>query len=64
MGETRSYSYEMIEKAVNLVISGAKLIGTNPDVTGPIENGIAPATKALISPIELATGKPVSYTHL
>ena len=57
MGESRSYSYERIEKAVNLVLQGAKLIGTNPDLTGPIEDGIAPATKALISPIELATGK-------
>ncbi len=57
IGESKSYSYERIEHAVNLVITGAKLIGTNPDVTGPIENGIAPATKALISPIELATGK-------
>ena len=57
MGESRSYSYERIEKAVNLVINGAKLIGTNPDTTGPIENGIAPATKSLISPIELSTGK-------
>ncbi len=57
MGESRTYSYEKIEHAVNLVIRGAKLVGTNPDLTGPIENGIAPATKALISPIELATGK-------
>ena len=57
MGESRSYSYERIEKAVNLVLNGAKLIGTNPDLTGPIEDGIAPATKALISPIEIATGK-------
>jgi len=57
IGESRSYSYEKIEHAVNLVIKGAKLIGTNPDVTGPIENGIAPATKALIAPIELATGR-------
>ncbi len=57
MGESRSYSYERIEHAVNLVIKGAKLVGTNPDTTGPVENGIAPATKALISPIELATGK-------
>ncbi|MFA6703154.1 MAG: HAD-IIA family hydrolase, partial [Dysgonamonadaceae bacterium] len=61
MGEARSYSYEMIEKAVNLVIRGAKLVGTNPDVTGPIENGIAPATKALISPIELASGKQAYF---
>jgi NagD protein len=57
MGESRTYSYEKIEQAVNLVLKGAKLIGTNPDLTGPIENGIAPATKSLIAPIELATGR-------
>jgi NagD protein len=57
MGESKTYSYEKIELAVNLVIRGAKLIGANPDLTGPIENGIAPATKALIAPIELATGR-------
>lgn len=61
MGEARSYSYEQIEIAVNLVNKGAKLIGTNPDVSGPIENGIAPATKALIAPIELATGKQAYF---
>lgn len=61
MGEARSYGYEQIEKAVNLVRNGAKLIGTNPDISGPIENGIAPATKALISPIELATGKQAYF---
>lgn len=61
MGESRSYSYERIEKAVNLVLKGAKLIGTNPDTTGPIEHGIAPATKALIAPIEIATGKSAYF---
>ncbi len=61
VGETRAYSYERIEHAVNLVIKGAKLIGTNPDISGPIENGIAPATKALISPIEIAAGKKAYY---
>ncbi len=57
MGETRTYSYEKIEHAVNLVLKGAKLVGANPDLTGNIENGIAPATKALIAPIELSTGR-------
>ncbi len=57
LGETHAYSYEKIERAVKLVLNGAKLIGTNPDLTGPIEGGIAPACKALISPIELATGR-------
>ncbi len=61
MGEARSYSYELIERAVNLVNNGARLIGTNPDISGPIENGIAPATKALISPIELVTGKQAYF---
>ena len=38
------------------MVSGAKLIGANSDVSGPIENGIAPACRALIAPIEMATG--------
>ena len=61
VGETSSYSYNKIEKAVHLVLKGAKLIGTNPDLTGPTEKGIAPATKALIAPIELATGKKAYF---
>ena len=56
VGETRTYSYEKIEAAVRLVCKGARLIGTNPDLTGPTEKGIVPATGALIAPIELATG--------
>lgn len=56
VGETRTYSYEKIETAVRLVRQGARLIGTNPDMTGPTERGIVPATGALIAPIELATG--------
>ena len=61
VGETRTYNYEKIEHAIRLVIKGAKLIGTNPDLTGPTESGIAPATRALISPIELSTGKQAYY---
>jgi NagD protein len=61
VGDTRSYSFEKIEQAVNLVLKGARLVGTNPDLTGPVEGGIIPATKALISPIELSTGKSAYY---
>lgn len=61
VGETRSYNYERIERAINLVLRGAKLIGTNPDLTGPIENGIAPATGSLIAPIELSTGSKAYF---
>ncbi len=61
LGETRTYNFEKIEKAINLVRNGAKLIGTNPDTTGPTEKGIMPATGALISPIEIATGKKAYF---
>ncbi len=61
VGETRTYSFEKIEKAIELVLKGAKLIGANPDITGPTEKGIMPATGALISPIEIATGKKAYF---
>lgn len=61
VGETRTYSYEKIEHAVVLVRAGALLIGTNPDLTGPTERGIVPATGALVKPIELATGKTAYF---
>ena len=47
--------------AVNLVLGGAKLIGANSDVSGNIENGIAPACRALIAPVEMATGKQAYF---
>ena len=61
VGEGRSYSLDTLTKAANLVLGGAKLIGANSDLTGPIESGIAPACRALIAPIELATGKEAYF---
>jgi len=61
VGETRSYSYEKIETAIQLVLGGARLVGTNPDLTGPTEKGIAPACRALAAPIELATGRQAYF---
>ncbi len=61
VGETTSYSFENISRAVRYIQNGAKLIGTNPDMTGPSENGIIPACRALVSPIELTTGKSAYY---
>ena len=60
-GETRSLNYERIEIAVKLVQNGAKLIGTNSDLTCPTERGIIPACRALVSPIELTTGKSAYF---
>ena len=61
VGETRSYNFEKLEKAIELVRRGAKLIGTNPDTTGPTERGIMPATGSLVAPIEIATGKKAYF---
>ena len=51
VGEGKAYSLDTLTKATNLVMRGAKLIGANSDVSGPIENGIAPACGAIVSPV-------------
>lgn len=61
VGDTHGYNFEKVELAVNLVLRGAKLIGTNSDISGPVEVGITPSTKALIAPIEIAAGKKAYF---
>lgn len=61
VGESRTYNFEQIELAVHLVLNGAKLIGTNSDLTGPSEKGIAPACRALVAPIEMATDRKAYF---
>lgn len=55
LGETRSYHFENITKAVRLIAGGARFIATNPDTSGPTEQGIAPACGAMAALIEVAT---------
>lgn len=61
VGETYNYNYETICQAVHHVQNGAKLVGTNTDLTGPSERGIIPACRALVAPIEMATGKQAYF---
>ena len=61
IGEGNTYNYENILRAVRLVSKGAKLIGTNSDLTGPSEDGIIPACRAMIAPIEMATGQSAYF---
>ena len=61
VGETRTYCFEKIEKAIALVNAGAKLIGTNPDTVGVTARGIMPATGSLVAPIEIATGQKAYF---
>jgi NagD protein len=57
LGDTPSYDYAKIVRAVTLIMGGARFIATNPDVSGPQEEGIHPACGALAAPIERATGE-------
>ena len=56
LGETRTYSFESITRAIRLVERGARFIATNPDVTGPSPEGPLPATGAVAAMITKATG--------
>lgn len=57
VGEGRTMTFEMIEKAVRLVADGARLIATNLDPNCPTEAGIRPGCGAIAAMIESATGK-------
>ena len=61
IGESYSYNYENICRAVRHIQNGARLIGTNSDLTGPTEQGIIPACRAFVKPIEMVTGKEAYY---
>jgi NagD protein len=61
IGDTPNYTYDAILRATIHVLDGAKLIGVSPDITGPIEEGIAPACKALVAPVEIATGRKAYF---
>ncbi|AIG64487.1 HAD family hydrolase [Corynebacterium atypicum] len=59
--ETRTYSFEAITTAINLITAGARFICTNPDVTGPAPQGILPATGSVAALITAATGREPYY---
>jgi NagD protein len=56
LGETRTYSFESITRAIRLIDNGARFIATNPDVTGPSPEGPLPATGSVAAMITRATG--------
>jgi NagD protein len=55
LGETRTYSFEAITRAIRLIEAGARFIATNPDVSGPSDEGSLPATGAVAALITAAT---------
>jgi NagD protein len=61
LGETRTYSFERITRAIRLIVGGARFIATNPDPTGPTADGPVPATGAVAAMISRATGREPYY---
>ncbi|SES08389.1 HAD-IIA family hydrolase [Actinokineospora terrae] len=61
LGETRTYSFTAITRAIRLVEAGARFIATNPDATGPSREGSLPATGSVAALIERATGRAPYY---
>ena len=57
LGETRTYSFEAITRAIRLVNGGARFIATNPDPNGPSAAGMLPATGSVAALISTATGR-------
>lgn len=57
LGETHDYSIDAITKAIRFVEAGARFVATNPDASGPSEDGIVPACGAMAALIEKATGR-------
>ena len=57
LGESRSFSFETLTKAIRLINNGARFIATNPDATGPSADGVLPATGSVAALITKATGR-------
>jgi NagD protein len=57
LGETRTYSFEAITRAIRLIEAGARFIATNPDPSGPSAQGTLPATGSVAALISTATGR-------
>ena len=56
LGETHGYNFAQVTKAIRLISEGARFVATNPDPSGPSEEGLVPACGAMAALIEKASG--------
>jgi NagD protein len=61
LGETRTYSFERLTRAIQLISRGARFIATNPDTVGPSPDGPLPATGSVAALVSRATGVQPYY---
>jgi NagD protein len=57
VGEGRTATHEMLERAAMMILRGAKLIATNLDPNCPTDGGIRPGCGATVAYLETATGR-------
>jgi NagD protein len=55
VGEGRTFSFEMAEAALNMILAGAKLVATNLDPSCPTQTGTRPGCGALVAMLEAAS---------
>lgn len=56
VGEGRTFSFELVEAALNMIMGGAKLVATNMDPNCPTQAGIRPGCGAIVAMLEAASG--------
>ena len=56
VGEGRTVTLDALERAVNMILSGAKLIATNLDPNCPTQGGTRPGCGATVAYLETVTG--------
>jgi NagD protein len=57
VGEGRTLSFEMVERATSMILRGAKLVATNLDQNCPTQNGVRPGCGAIVALLDAATGR-------
>jgi NagD protein len=57
VGEGRTLSFEMVERATSMILGGAKLVATNLDCNCPTRDGMRPGCGAVVALLESATGR-------
>ncbi|MFN3649497.1 MAG: HAD-IIA family hydrolase [Armatimonadota bacterium] len=57
VGEGRTLNFEMAEKAMMMILNGARLIATNLDVSCPTAAGSRPGCGAIVAMLEAATNR-------
>ena len=57
VGEGRTLSFEMVERATSMILNGAKLVATNLDQSCPTRDGVRPGCGAVVALLDAATGR-------